>query len=586
MASLENILSVVNASPTSCLILYPDAPRYTVVEVNETFIREVGVSRCDIIGKGLFEAFIDNRDDTASESGNVVKTSLEHAALLKKAHKVRKQRYDVALESGGFEVRYWDWDTYPILDENNNVQFILHNPVDITEQVKQVESERQKYQSLFNSSPLPMWVYDFESLRFLDINEAAINHYGYSEEEFLSMTIKDIRPKSEISILENILAKNVKEGAFNKSSVKHLKKNGEEIFVHIEGNSMMSGGKKARIVVATDVTEKLKTERALIASEQRFKALVQNGSDLINILDTEGNFQYISPACEKVFGIHGEYLTGKNIYDFIHEDDKGRVISQFLQLNPAQSIKICPFRFKDTKNRFRWIETIVTDMTNDPAVGGIVTNSRDVTQDIHNDIKIREGIERFKIVSKATSDVIYDWNFPSNKIKWSKGLQTIFGHKKIVSLADWWYDLIHPDDAERIKTRIELHMNNRKTRWQDEYRFRCTDGTYKVVLDRGVLIYKGKTPVRMIGCMQDITERVNHIQAIEEQNKRFHQISWIQSHLVRAPLSRIMGITALMCHGDMDEQLIKELLPHLDESAKELDEIIRDIVKKAERFQQ
>ena len=84
MASLENILSVVNASPTSCLILYPDAPRYTVVEVNETFIREVGVSRCDIIGKGLFEAFIDNRDDTASESGNVVKTSLEHAALLKR----------------------------------------------------------------------------------------------------------------------------------------------------------------------------------------------------------------------------------------------------------------------------------------------------------------------------------------------------------------------------------------------------------------------------------------------------------------------------------------------------------------------
>lgn len=145
--------------------------------------------------------------------------------------------------------------------------------------------------------------------------------------------------------------------------------------------------------------------------------------------------------------------------------------------------------------------------------------------------------------------------------------------------------MVHPDDIERVKAGINLVMTNNKTRWQDEYRFRCADGTYKVALDRGFLIYKSKKLVRIIGCMQDITERVNHIQAIEEQNQRFHQISWIQSHLVRAPLSRIMGISYLMGTRDPDEDIIKELLPHLNDSAKELDDIIRDIVKKTERLQ-
>lgn len=585
MPSLEDILSIVNASPTSCLILYPDAPRYTVAEVNETFIREVGTSRSDIIGKGIFEAFIENRDDTASQSGEVVKTSLEHASILKKAHKVRNQRYDVQTAPGCFEVRYWDWDTYPVLDKQGNVRFIIHNPVDITDQVNQLALERKKYQSLFNLSPLPMWVYDTGDLRFLAVNRAAVHHYGYSEDEFLSMTIEDIRPKEEIAALRDILVNNVQEGFFNRSSVKHLKKNGEQIFVDIESNSILSDNKNVRLVVAVDITEKLIAELALLASEQRFKALVQNGSDLISILDDEGNFNYISPACEKVFGIQAEYFIGKNMYDFIHADDKDRVQDQFRQLKSVHSTKICPFRFKDTKNKFRWIETIVTDMTDDPAVGGIVTNSRDVTLEITNDIKIREGIERYNIVSKATSDAIYDWDLLTNKIKWSKGLQAVFGHKRAGSSIDWWYNMVHPDDIERVKAGINLVMTNNKTRWQDEYRFRCADGTYKVALDRGFLIYKSKKLVRIIGCMQDITERVNHIQAIEEQNQRFHQISWIQSHLVRAPLSRIMGISYLMGTRDPDEDIIKELLPHLNDSAKELDDIIRDIVKKTERLQ-
>lgn len=586
MPSLENILSVFNSSPTACLILYPDAPKYTVAGANEAFLQSVGVNRTDIIGKGIFEAFIENRDDTASKSGQVVATSLECALLLKKAHKVRCQRYDTKInESEDFDVRYWNWDTYPILDENDEVQFIIHNPIEVTDKIKQINDEKERYKNLFNASPLPMWVYEDVTLKFLDMNDAAIKHYGYSKEEFLSMTLRDIRPKEEIKAFEAILEKNLLPGRYNSSSVKHLKKNGEVIYVNIESNAIVFNNKNARIVLATDVTEVHKAEKALLESEQRFKALVQNGSDLITILDSTGKLKYVSPTSKLVLGTEAKRFNGKKVIDFIHQDDRKMVQRRFLMLSKQKSVKIPAFRFRVSRNNYKWLETIITDMTDDAAVAGIVTNSRDVTQSIHNDIKIREGIERYKIVSKATNDAIYDWNTSSNKVTWNIGLQRIFGYKKQTCTPEWWNDLIHPDDIERIEKQIEVHIANNKPRWKAEYRFKCANGVYKVVLDRGFYIYDdSKRLVRMIGCMQDITDKTNYIKAIEDQNKRLREISWIQSHLVRAPLSRIMGLTSLLSTNDSDESTMNELLPYLEGSAKELDDIIRDIIKKTENL--
>lgn len=84
----------------------------------------------------------------------------------------------------------------------------------------------------------------------------------------------------------------------------------------------------------------------------------------------------------------------------------------------------------------------------------------------------------------------------------------------------------------------------------------------------------------MIGAMQDISERDNYIQAIRTRNIKLKQIAWIRSHLVRAPLCRIMSLCDLL--HDSDERTWNDLLPHLDSSIKELDKIIFTIVKKAE----
>jgi PAS domain S-box-containing protein len=138
----------------------------------------------------------------------------------------------------------------------------LGSCVDITERKWTEEALREsetRYRSLFESNPLPMWVYDLQTLAFLDINDAAVERYGYSREEFLAMTIKDIRPPEDIaSLLENLA--NLSSEFDAPDLWRHLKKDGTIIDVEVASHVTEFAGRQARLVLANDVTERLRVE--------------------------------------------------------------------------------------------------------------------------------------------------------------------------------------------------------------------------------------------------------------------------------------------------------------------------------------
>src|SRR6266850_2776689 len=128
----------------------------------------------------------------------------------------------------------------------------------------QRESEAN-YRLLFEGNPLPMWVYDQETLAFIAVNKSAIDHYGYSREEFLAMTIKDIQtPESFTSPLEISETPNGLAGG----TWRHLKKNGSVIEVEITLHSIEFSGKPARLVLANDITDRKRMEDAIQESEE------------------------------------------------------------------------------------------------------------------------------------------------------------------------------------------------------------------------------------------------------------------------------------------------------------------------------
>lgn len=293
----------------------------------------------------------------------------------------------------------------------------------------------------------------------------------------------------------------------------------------------------------------------------------------------------MSPTSKAVLGVKPEYFIGKNAFDFVYEEDRERVINQFAALATEKRIEVSPFRFKSNKI-LRWIETVATDMTDEPSVNGIVTNSRDVTHRIENELKLKENIERFDLFLKATSDTIWDWDLLTNKVIRNKGQNSVFYNKRGVPSEGWWNDLIHPDDKDRVRKKLQLCIKRKEKKWSDEYRFQATDGTYNFILDRGYLIYNEKDVlIRMLGAMQDVTERENHIKEIEEQNIILREIAWMQSHVVRAPLCRIMGLAELLRLPDTDELTKEDIFNYIIESIQELDQITKDIIKKASEIQ-
>jgi PAS domain S-box-containing protein len=130
--------------------------------------------------------------------------------------------------------------------------------------------------------------------------------------------------------------------------------------------------------------------------------------------------------------------------------------------------------------------------------------------------KLKESNEKYDIVAKATSDTIWDWKIPEDKLTWNRGIKGIYGYSQdqIKNNSKWWFDNIHPEDSVKMAIKLYSFLEQKTEKWQDEYRFKCADNTYKYVLDRGFILKdENNKAIRMIGAIQDITKQK------EEENR-------------------------------------------------------------------
>ena len=268
-----------------------------------------------------------------------------------------------------------------------------------------------------------------------------------------------------------------------------------------------------------------KREEELKLSEQKFRALVQEGSDLMGILDTKGYYSFVSENYKKILGFEPCELVGQNSYDFIHPDDWERVKAQFMLLKEKKQVTISPFRFRNKKNEYHWVETTITNLLKDSAVKGIVANSRDVTTVIAQAREIEHINERYQLAATATQDLIYDWDLQSNEVtRFHRSFKEMFGYPSdVVNRRDFWKMNIHPEDLPVEKRRLSEVLSNPKENFiKTEYRFRKADGTYAQVVDKGYIIrdHTGKA-LRLIGATSDISEITAKKEALKVANKRF-----------------------------------------------------------------
>ncbi len=212
-----------------------------------------------------------------------------------------------------------------------------------------------RYRAMFERNALPMWVYDPHTLDFLAVNLAAIEHYGYSREEFLEMSLADIRPASEMpSLLADIADARLRPEHQPVRTWRHLTKTGREILVDIHAHQIPWGGREVRLVTAEDVTERRAAEHALLESEQRFRQITDCISEVFWLTEDQ-RLLYISPGYETIWGRSRESLDldADQWFATIHPEDRDRVAAA-VQLQASGGYDI-EYRIVRPDGSLRWI---------------------------------------------------------------------------------------------------------------------------------------------------------------------------------------------------------------------------------------
>jgi PAS domain S-box-containing protein len=548
-----------------------------ILFASNNLTKELGFTKEEINGKELAE--IIHPDDLSD-------VTRELAAVYLCPQKMFSVEFRFKEKNGG-----WIWLETNMTNhlKDNTVNGIILNTRNITERKQNREAlkkSEEKYLSLFNYSPLPMWIFDESNLQFLLANDAACKLYGYTRAEYLTMSLNDIRPVEDIALMHEIVSKSKKQlhNELNEL-IRHKKKNGQIITVKIVNSFIKFDGKDARLAMALDVTAEQKALAKLEESNSRLKA----ASEIANLgyWSRDLSTQHVewSEELYNIFEVAGNYpLTDGNISKLYHTENKPEFDLNVEQFFRNGILKEFEHRVITGKGKEKWIlerlQLILDDQGTPTHLAGIVL-------DINDRKLAAEAIalsnERFEMVMEASLEAIVDWDIANDVVLWGNGLKKQFGYELIQRDAGFWASLIHPDDRDRVVNGIRESIRDKaNTLYYSEYRFIKKDGTYAFIQHRSIFVRDNNgRAIRAVGALIDVTESMERIRSIERQNEALREIAWIQSHVVRAPLATLMGLTHLLKIREemgLDE---KELIDNILLYSDKLDEVIHAIVDKA-----
>ncbi|WP_295337625.1 PAS domain-containing protein [Flavobacterium sp.] len=454
---------------------------------------------------------------------------------------------------------------------------------------EQSRQSKQEYIALFNHSPLPMWIFDSVTLHFLNVNEAACEHYGFSHEEFMNMHIKDIRPESEIPQMHALLNKAIQTNdASFLGLMKHRKKSGEIIQVKLKTSQVNFEGRLGILVTAVDITQEINTQNKLLATNSRLQQACEIATmgywtnDLIN------SEIIWSDEIYKLFELDPKTfeLTLDNIRNQFHPDDQLKFDEAIHKVFESDALIEGEHKIITGTGKIKWILErihLVRDQNHNPIkLEGIVL---DITKKKQSEQEIIQSNERFKILAKATVEAVIDWDLENDCIFYGEGFNSMFGYTTFNADTDLWKKNIHAEDSKRVLKDLNKAIKDpKKEFFNSEYRFVKFNGNIAYIQHKGIFIRNDKGEVvRIIGAMVDLTESLEKMNTIEQQNKTLKDISWTQSHVVRAPLANLIGLINLLKDNKKMGYTDDRLIDYIGESATKLDHIIHEIVKKSSR---
>lgn len=404
---------------------------------------------------------------------------------------------------------------------------------DITKR-KQSEQNLALLDFALNHVSEAAYLMDKES-RLLNVNEEACRSLGYTREELLTMKVTDIDPSFSMEDWYKHWDKLMMDGSVTIETICQ-RKDGVIFPVEVNTNYFEYDGNGYNMALARDITERKKSDAALKESEERFRLMADSAPVLIWMTDTEGNCIYFNQGWLDYTGKSLEQEQGSGWMVGLHPDDKQNFMNTFSSALKQRKSYTFEKRLQRSDGEYRcFLDTGIPRYTSDGVFAGYIGTCIDITEIKQAETAVRESEWRFRIVARATSDIIWDWDLKTNSVWWNEGIQTQFGYSPddIEPGSESWTNRIHPDDVDQIVNGIHAVINSKEDNWSDEYRFRRKDGSYAYIYDRGFVVRnENGEALRMIGGMTDITERKSAEDKVLRLNRVYKMLSEINSLIV------------------------------------------------------
>jgi PAS domain S-box-containing protein len=389
----------LSQATTEAIVFHADG---IILEVNDNLCKMFGYQREEVIGEPVLKF-------ATPESQEIIRKNV--------ASGYEKPYEAMGLRKDGSKF-YCIIHSKNIVDKGKPVRVTVLR--DITER-KVYESvlrnSEEQYRMLFRKNPLPMWVYNEKTFEFIAVNDAAIQHYGYSEDEFLRKTIMDIRPPSEISKLLDHSSRstvNGKEAAFQ-GVWKHRKKDGSIIDVEVTKGNIKMNGMEVNLAIINDITDKKKVEQSLRKTEESLFMVLNNIDELVYYIeflpDGKRKVRYIGPQVLKLLGITKEEYISKSseLLRSCHPEDVASMVEGAKRLKELKIPQTFVYRYKRKgQSDYVWLEERVFPQVdeNNNHIGNFGV-TRDVTERMLSEKVLRESEQKFRLLFSKANDAIF-----------------------------------------------------------------------------------------------------------------------------------------------------------------------------------
>lgn len=405
------------------------------------------------------------------------------------------------------------------------------------QQVRLVDSERF-YFALFNNNQMPMWIYEKESLLIQEVNEAACDHYGYSRDEFIKLSMFDMRPESEFEKLLEKLNSPAHSSKWSGPWV-HKTKNGNLIKVEVSSQNVIFKNKKCRLVLINDITIKLQAELELKESERRFRLAIDLFPDVFAIYNPDMTYRFINKKMIQESKHLEEDILGKTDKQLF----PGEMTHQFVQLIENARTTLQP---QSAEINIKWYGiTHYTRINYIPVLDEnqnlemIFCTAIDLTT-----LKTTQSqLEREKFLLNSAQEIgqsgSWEWEKETGRVSWSENLWHLFGlepHLNPPSL-ELFYSLIDPEDRIHAVQVISKASADKKP-YSLEFKSILPDGSIRYFLSTGRTIQNSETKTKQIlNTVQDITEiREKRQQILDSLEKQKN----LQKIIDKSPVSVIL----------------------------------------------